>query len=396
MSMITVSEAHERLRSDNRIRVDDESIDLGDCLGRVLTADVVSSIDVPPADNSAMDGYALNREDWPGADKPLEVSQRITAGMPPAPLKKGTAARIFTGAETPEGADVVVMQEKCKADGNMVYISTVGNTGANIRPRGQDIRKGGRVLQKGHRLRAQDLGLIASLGIARVEVRQRLKVAIISTGEELVEPGDPLKPGQIYNSNRYMLQALLEGWGFEVLDFGITADDPQIISGILSEASREADAIVTTGGVSVGEEDHVKAVVESLGHIDLWRVAIKPGKPFAFGDVLGTPFLGLPGNPVSAFVTALVIARPYLFDSQGVSHSEIIPLRETALFDKKGSFRQEYLRVRSTAGGVEMFEKQSSGVLYSTSWGDGFVVQKPDEDIHRGDRVDVIPFLLFN
>ena len=396
MSMITVSEAHERLRSDNRIRVDDESIDLGDCLGRVLTADVVSSIDVPPADNSAMDGYALNREDWPGADKPLEVSQRITAGMPPAPLKKGTAARIFTGAETPEGADVVVMQEKCKADGNMVYISTVGNTGANIRPMGQDIRKGGTVLQKGHRLRAQDIGLIASLGIARVEVRQRLKVAIISTGEELVEPGDPLKPGQIYNSNRYMLQALLEGWGFEVLDFGITADDPQIISGILSEASREADAIVTTGGVSVGEEDHVKAVVESLGHIDLWRVAIKPGKPFAFGDVLGTPFLGLPGNPVSAFVTALVIARPYLFDSQGVSHSEIIPLRETALFDKKGSFRQEYLRVRSTAGGVEMFEKQSSGVLYSTSWGDGFVVQKPDEDIHRGDRVDVIPFVLFN
>lgn len=396
MNMITVTEAHERLRSGNRIRVDDENVDLGDCLGRVLAADVVSSIDVPPADNSAMDGYALNREDWPGADKPLEISQRITAGIPPAPLKKGTAARIFTGAETPEGADAVVMQEKCKADGNLVYMDSVGNAGANIRPRGQDIRAGGTVLQQGHRLRAQDLGLIASLGIARVPVRRRLKVAIISTGEELVEPGDQLKPGQIYNSNRYMLQALLEGWGFEVLDFGITADDPQIISGTLSEASREADAIVTTGGVSVGEEDHVKDVVESLGHIDLWRVAIKPGKPFAFGDVLGTPFLGLPGNPVSAFVTALVIARPYLFDCQGVSHSEITPLRETALFDKKGSFRQEYLRVRSTAGGVELFEKQSSGVLYSTSWGDGFVVQKPDEDIHRGNRVDVIPFVLFN
>jgi molybdopterin molybdotransferase len=181
-----------------------------------------------------------------------------------------------------------------------------------------------------------------------------------------------------------------------VVDFGITADDPQIIRGILSQASREADAIITTGGVSVGEEDHVKAVVESLGHIDLWRVAIKPGKPFAFGDVLGTPFLGLPGNPVSAFVTALIIARPYLFDCQGVGHSEIVALRETALFDKKGSFRQEYLRVRSTANGVEMFEKQSSGVLYSTSWGDGFVVQKPDEDIRKGDRVDVIPYVLFN
>jgi len=396
MSMITVSEAHERLRSNNRVRVGDESVDLKDCLGRVLAGDVVSSIDVPPADNSAMDGYALRREDWPGADHALVISQRITAGSPPAPLEPGTAARIFTGAETPEGADVVVMQEKCKAEGNQVYMSSVGNIGANIRPRGQDIRAGGTVLQKGHRLRAQDLGLIASLGLARVDVRCRLKVAIISTGEELVEPGDPLNPGQIYNSNRYMLQALIEGWGFDVLDFGITADDQQIISGTLSEASREADAIITTGGVSVGDEDHVKAVVESLGHIDLWRVAIKPGKPFAFGDVLGTPFLGLPGNPVSAFVTALVIARPYLFDCQGVNHSEIVPLRETALFDKKGSYRQEYLRVRSTTDGVEMFEKQSSGVLYSTSWGDGFVVQKPDEEIRKGERVDVIPYVLFN
>lgn len=396
MSMITVSEAHERLRRNNRVRVDDETIDLKDALGRVLAADVVSSIDVPPADNSAMDGYALRQADWTSADHALEISQRITAGKPPAPLKPGTAARIFTGAETPEGADVVVMQEKSRADGNQVYLDAVGNIGANIRPKGQDIIQGGTVLQKGHRLRAQDLGLIASLGIATIEVRRRLRVAIISTGEELVEPGDPLKPGQIYNSNRYMLQALVEGWGFEVVDFGITADDPKIISGTLSEASREADAIMTTGGVSVGEEDHVKAVVESLGHIDLWRVAIKPGKPFAFGDVLGTPFLGLPGNPVSAFVTALVIARPYLFDCQGVSHSEIVPLRETALFDKKGSFRQEYLRVRSTGDGVEMFEKQSSGVLYSTSWGDGFVVQKPDEDIRKGERVDVIPFVLFN
>ena len=396
MSMITVSEAHEQMRSNNRVRVDDESVDLKDCLGRVLAADVVSSIDVPPADNSAMDGYALRRDDWLGPDHALQISQRITAGTAPAPLKPGTAARIFTGAETPEGADAVVMQEKCKADGNQVYMNAVGNIGANIRPRGQDIMQGGTVLLKGHRLRAQDLGLIASLGIARVEVRRRLKVAIISTGEELVEPGNTLKPGQIFNSNRYMLQALLEGWGFDVLDFGITADDPQIISGVMSEASREADAIITTGGVSVGEEDHVKAVVESLGHIDLWRIAIKPGKPFAFGDVLGTPFLGLPGNPVSAFVTALVIARPYLFDCQGVSHSDTVPLRQTALFDKKCSFRQEYIRVRSTADGVEMFEKQSSGVLYSTSWGDGFVVQKPDEDIRKGERVDVIPFVLFN
>ena len=193
-----------------------------------------------------------------------------------------------------------------------------------------------------------------------------------------------------------MLKAMLANWGFAVVDLGVTEDNPGVISKVLTEASREADVIITTGGVSVGEEDHVKAVVESLGHIDLWRVAIKPGKPFAFGDVLGAPFLGLPGNPVSAFVTALVIARPYLFDSQGVSHQEILPVRQTALFDKKGSPRLEYLRTRSGPEGVEIFEQQSSGVLYSTCWGDGMVVQKAGEDIRRGDSVDVIPYMLFN
>lgn len=396
MSMITVAEAHERLRSNNRVRLEDEKVGLSASLGRVLAADIVSDINVPPADNSAMDGYALRREDWRGPDHALEISQRITAGTPPQALKQGTAARIFTGAEIPVGADVVVMQEKCRADGSLVIMEEVRDAGANIRPKGQDIRQGAMVLLAGHRLRSQDIGLIASLGLAKVKVKQRLKVAIISTGEELVEPGDTLEPGQIYNSNRYMLQALLENWGFEVMDFGITVDDPKIISEVMSEAGRKADAIMTTGGVSVGEEDYVKAVVESLGHIDLWRVAIKPGKPFAFGEVQGTPFLGLPGNPVSALVTALVIARPYLLECQGVNHTDIVPLRQKALFDKKGSFRQEYLRVRMVADGVEVFEKQSSGVLYSTSWGDALVVQKPGEDIHKGGRVDVIPYVLFN
>lgn len=396
MSMISVNEAHARLRSFHRLLAGDESIGLKGGLGRVLATDIVSGIDVPPADNSAMDGFALRREDWHGPEQALEISQRITAGCPPHTLKPGTAARIFTGAETPDGADIVVMQEKCRTDGGHVWIETIGEAGANIRPQGQDIRRGATVLKAGHRLRPQDLGLIASLGFNTIDVKQRLKVAIISTGEELVEPGEVLKPGQIYNSNRYMLQALLESWGFAVADFGITADDPKIISDVMTEASRQADAIITTGGVSVGEEDHVKAVVQSLGHIDLWRVAIKPGKPFAFGDVLGTPFLGLPGNPVSAFITALVLARPFLFDCQGLGHSDIIPLRQTALFDKKGSFRQEYLRVRSVDAGVEMFEKQSSGVLFSTSWGDALVVQKPDQDIKKGEPVDVIPYVLFN
>ena len=396
MSMMGVNEALQRLRSQSRVLVDDETVELGDSLGRVLASDIVSGINVPPADNSAMDGYALCRDDWRGPDHSLEISQRIAAGTPPAALKTGTAARIFTGAEIPAGADVVVMQEKCDTDGHSVLIKAIREVGGNIRPQGQDILKGATVLKAGQRLRAQELGLIASLGIPRIEMRRRLKVAIISTGEELVEPGNFAGPGQIYNSNRYMLEAMLGNWGFDVVDFGVTPDDPKAISDVMTEASRAADIIITTGGVSVGEEDHVKAVVESLGNIDLWRVAIKPGKPFAFGDVLGTPFLGLPGNPVSVFVTALIIARPFLWDSQGVSYQDIIPVRQTALFDKKGSPRQEYLRIRSGPDGVEIFAQQSSGVLYSTCWGDGMVVQQAGEDIKHGDSVDVIPYALFN
>jgi len=395
MSMISVPKALERLGRNCKVLAKAETLELKQCLGRVLANDIVSEIDVPPADNSAMDGYAFRLEDWTGPEDALEISQRITAGTPPEPLAEGTVARIFTGAEIPDGANIVVMQERCEADEDLVLIKSVREEGANIRPKGQDIRQGATVLEKGHRLRAQDVGLIASLGIAGVKVMQRLKVAIISTGEELVEPGETAAAGQIYNSNRYMLEALLEGWGFEVMDFGITADDPKIIADVMSEASEQADAIITTGGVSVGDEDHVKAVVESPGHIDLWRIAIKPGKPFAFGEVKGTPFLGLPGNPVSAFVTALVVARPYLFKCQGASQTDIIPLQQTALFEQKGCDRQVYLRVRSTADGAEIFEKQSSGVLYSTSWGDGLVVQQPGEDIEKGNSVDVIPYGLF-
>ncbi len=396
MSMISVTEAVARLRASSRILVGSETVELRTAAGRVLASDVVSAINVPPADNSAMDGYALRRQDWHGPDQVLEISQRITAGTPPLPLTRGTAARIFTGAEIPEGADVVVMQEKCKADGRSVLIEAVREIGGNIRPKGQDIMQGATVLKAGHRLRAQDLGLIASLGIARIEVRQRLKVAIISTGAELVEPGETIKPGQIYNSNRYLLEALIDKWGFEVLDFGITLDDPKIISDVMARASREADAIITTGGVSVGEEDHVKAVVESLGHIDLWRIAIKPGKPFAFGDVMGTPFLGLPGNPASALVTALIIARPFLFDCQGISHPDIVPLRQIALFDIKGGPREVYHRIRSGSEGAEIFGQQSSGALYSTCWGDGMAVQAAGKDIAKGDSIDVIPYVLFN
>jgi len=396
MSMISVTEAVALLRKSARVLAGTETLELKACSGRVLAGDIVSAINVPPADNSAMDGYALRVQDWSGPDHKLEISQRITAGTAPQPLSRGTAARIFTGAEIPDGADVVVMQEKCITDGRSVMIEVMREVGGNIRPKGQDIMQGATVLKTGHRLRAQDLGLIASLGIARVDVKRRLKVAIISTGAELVEPGERAKPGQIYNSNRYMLEALIEKWGFEVVDFGIALDDPEIISDVMTRASREADAIITTGGVSVGEEDHVKAVVESLGSIDFWRIAIKPGKPFAFGDVHGTPFLGLPGNPASALVTALIIARPFLFDCQGASRADVIPVRQVALFDRKGGSRQVYHRIRSVVDGAEIFEQQSSGALYSTCWGDGLAVQEIDRDITRGDLIEVIPYVLFN
>jgi len=396
MSMISVPKALERLGRNSKVLVGKETLALRQCLGRVLASDIVSEIDVPPADNSAMDGYALRLEDWTDPEEPLKISQRITAGTPPAPLEEGTIARIFTGAEIPEGANTVVMQERCEADEDLVLIKSVREIGANIRAKGQDIEKGATVLEAGHRLRAQDIGLIASLGNAEAQVKQRLKVAIISTGEELVEPGEAIAEGQIYNSNRYTLEAMLEGWGFEVVDFGITPDDPKVIADVMTEASKKADVIITTGGVSVGDEDHVRDVVESLGHIDLWRIAIKPGKPFAYGVVKGTPFLGLPGNPVSTFVTALVIARPFLFGCQGISNTEIIPLQQTALFEQRSCDRQVYMRIRSTADGAEIFEKQSSGVLFSTTWGDGFVVQQPGEDVVKGEMVDVIPFMLFN
>lgn len=392
MSLISVTDAIRRLRATGQVRVGSETCLLKSANGRVLARDVVAGINVPPADNSAMDGYALRHQDWTGAAQALPISQRITAGTPPAPLQAGTAARIFTGAEIPQGADLVVMQENCSAGENTVYISQLGPIGHNIRPKGQDIERAATVLKKGHRLRPQDIGLIASLGFAEVDVYQRLKVALVSTGSELVEPGEPIAPGQIYNSNHCMLGALLRGWGFELVDCGITVDAPEILAQVMATASEQADVIITTGGVSVGEEDHVKAVVASLGRLDLWRVAIKPGKPFAFGDVKGAPFLGLPGNPVSAWVTLLILGRGFLFDCQGLASSDIVPVQHTALFEQKACGREVYIRVRTSDAGVEVFPQQSSGALYSVSWGNAFVVQRPDENISPGDSVNVIPF----
>ena len=394
--MHSVSEAVSELRGASRLLVAAETTALTAAPGRVLAENIIAPIDVPPADNSAMDGYAFRHTDWAGPDQPLPLSQRIVAGFAPRALAAGTAARIFTGAEIPAGADTVVMQEHCKGDSNSVLIQKSPERGANIRPRAQDVERGQCVLQAGLRIRPQDAGLIASLGIAQIQSYRPLKVAVMSNGSELVEPGDALRPGQIYNSNRYLLSALMKDWGFEVLDLGIAPDEPREIRARLGEAARHADVIISSGGVSVGEEDHIRDVVDALGGINLWKVSIKPGKPFAFGNVNGTPFLGLPGNPSSVLVTCLVIARPFLFDCQGIVNVTVQPLRKAALFERKGSPRTVYLRVKSTAQGLECYPRQSSGILLSTVWGDGLAVQAAGQDIRQGDEVDFLPYdLLF-
>lgn len=393
--MIRVEEAVGRLLEQARCLTGAETVALRDSRGRTLAEDLISPLDVPPADNSAMDGYALRHADWQDPRTPLPVSQRITAGLRPEALRPGTAARIFTGAETPAGADAVVMQERCEEANGQVSIAERPAVGANIRLRGQDVRQGQVVLRAGQRLRPQDIGLVASLGLAEVPVFRRLRVAALSTGDELVEPGKPAGPGKIYNSNRYMLNAQLEAWGFEVIDLGVARDEFIAVESLMREAAEKADVIVTTGGVSVGEEDHVKAVVDRLGALDLWRIAVKPGKPFAYGRVGETPFLGLPGNPVSVYVTLLVVARPFLFACQGITETGVQPVPGKALFDKKASWREEYVRVRLTADGLVPYDNQSSGALFSTSWADGFMRQPPEEEIREGGAVAYLPFSLF-
>jgi len=391
--MLSVTDAISRLKASAKLLTSSEQVELQSAHGRVLAQNVVAGIDVPPANNSAMDGYALRHEDWPGVGKPMKVSQRITAGSVPGSLEPGTAARIFTGAEVPHGADVVVMQENTKSDGDdSVRILELAEPGANIRSRGQDIARRDVILRQGTRLRAQELGQIASLGLPRVECYQRLRVALVSTGDELVEPGREAGPGQIYNSNRYTVMGLLEAWGFELLDLGIARDDPDTVRSVLEDAAERADVILTTGGVSVGEEDHVRDVVASLGSIDLWKIAIKPGKPFAFGRVRETPFMGLPGNPVSVFVTLVIVARPFLFECQGAAVTRPCAVRMAATFDRRGDSREDYLRVRSGPEGLELFPSQSSGVLTSLVWSDGLARQRPGQDIRRGEEIDYFPF----
>jgi molybdopterin molybdotransferase len=370
-----------------------------DADGRVLAQDVVSALQVPPQDNSSMDGYALRCADLGHTGLALPVSQRIAAGSSGTPLAAMSVARIFTGAPIPPGADAVVMQEDCavQPDGS-VQVLTTPQPGQWIRRAGEDVTRGAVVLSQGQRLTPAELGLAASIGMNQLTVSRRPRVALFSTGDELVMPGEVapehMKPGAIYNSNRFFLKALLVRMGCEVTDLGIVPDKLEATIEALRTAAQHHDLILTSGGVSVGEEDHIKPAVQSLGQLDLWQIAIKPGKPFAYGRVMDAHFIGLPGNPVSSFVTFLMLVRPFLLKLQGVTYvaPESIAVRADFTL-ARGDKRREFLRARrNAAGGLDVFSNQSAGVLTSAVWGDGLVDNPPGQSIASGDLVLFIPF----
>jgi molybdopterin molybdotransferase len=376
--------------------------------GRVLGRDLLSALQVPPQDNSSMDGYAVRCADLGGPGVLLPVSQRIPAGVAAQPLQAGTVARIFTGAPIPAGADAVVMQEDVdvvdEAQG-LVRINAVPPSGQWIRRAGEDVTRGAVVLAAGTRLTPASLGLAASIGLATLPVSRRPRVALFSTGDELVMPGDVapeyMPPGAIYNSNRFFLRVLLQRLGCEVTDYGIVPDQRDATLDALREAARQHDLILTSGGVSVGEEDHIKPAVQELGELDLWQIAIKPGKPFAYGKIRReaaqagvSHFIGLPGNPVSSFVTFLLLVRPFLLRLQGVRDVAPVATALPAHFDwPRADKRREFLRVRRNAqGGLDLFPNQSSGVLTSAVWGDGVVDNPAGCSIAQGDVVQFIAF----
>ena len=396
--MLTFEQAIDQLLGAARPVAEVKALPLEAAAGRVLAEDQCSTVAAPPLDNSAMDGYAVRVADITAAGVCLPVSQRIPAGSVGVTLVPGTAARIFTGAPIPAGADAVVMQERCEHGEGGVVINHVPRLGENIRRAGEDIAVGARILAAGTRLRPQDVALAATAGLPQLPVHRRLRVAVFFTGDELVQPGQPLPPGGIYNSNRFALRALLEGMGCEVRDLGMVPDTLEATRDALRRAAEGNDLIVTSGGVSVGEEDHVKPAVEAEGRLDMWKIAIKPGKPLAFGEVIRGEekawFVGLPGNPVSSFITFLMVVRPFILRLQGVT--DVLPRGYPMVADftwKKVDARAEFLRVRvNEQGGLEMFGNQGSGVVTSLAWGDGLVHNPPETVIQPGDTVRFVPF----
>lgn len=406
--MLSTADALATLLAAARPLAGVETLPTLDALNRVLATDVVSPLDVPPMNTSAMDGYAVRVADLAHGTVRLRVSQRIPAGHAPQPLEPGTVARIFTGATVPPGADAIVMQEQAEPTGDEVALLHTPKAGEWITAQGADIRRGSVILPAGTRLTPQSLGLAASVGCAELAVGRRLKVAVFFTGDELTMPGEPLRPGAIYNSNRFTLRGLLENLGCEVSDFGIVPDRLDATRATLRDAARGHDLILTCGGVSVGEEDHVKPAVEAEGRVSMWQIAMKPGKPLAFGavrrgertgahDEAGHDeafFIGLPGNPVSSFVTFLLFVRPFVLRLAGVKQVAPRALSLRADFTQpKADRRNEFLRARvNPAGGLDLFANQSSAVLTSTVWGDGLIDNPPNHAISAGETVRFLPF----
>ena len=392
--LLSVDEALEVLLAGARPVAEVQEVPTLEATGRVLARSQASTMDVPPMDNSAMDGYAVRTADVKAPDTKLKVAQRIMAGAVGQALAPGTAARIFTGAPIPAGADAVVMQEFCAADGEAVTIKKVPQKDAWIRRRASDIAKGAQVLTAGIRLRPQDTGLAASVGIKTLPLYRRVRMGLFFTGDELVMPGDPLPPGRIYNSNRFTLNGLAATFGCEVRDYGIVPDTLEDTRAVLKRAAAECDVIVTSGGVSVGDADFVKPAVEAEGSLLMWKIAMKPGRPLAFGKVGDAAFIGLPGNPVSSFVTFLIFVRPFLLKTQGIAAVQPRAVAARADFDwPEPDARREYLRVKWNAqGGLEIYPTQDSAVMTSTAWADGLVDNPPNHAIRRGDMVRFLPY----
>jgi molybdopterin molybdotransferase len=370
-----------------------ESLPTLEASGRVLARAQRSTMDVPPMDNSAMDGYAVRSKDA-AAGARLRVAQKILAGAAGKPLEPGTAARIFTGAPIPQGADAVVMQEDTVADKDFVSINKAPQPGQFIRFIGFDIRSGSEILPAGRRLAPQDTGLAASVGIKALPVYRKVRLGLFFTGDELVMPGQPLGPGRIYNSNRFTLRGLAQAFDCELQDYGIVPDSLQATREVLARAAQACDLIVTSGGVSVGEADYVKPAVEAEGELLMWRIAMKPGRPLAFGKVGAAAFIGLPGNPVSSFVTFLIFVRPFLLKIQGRTGVEARALPVRADFDwPEPDSRREFLRVKWNAkGGLDLYPTQDSAVLTSTAWADGLVDNPAGRAIRKGDNVRFLPY----
>jgi molybdopterin molybdotransferase len=391
--LLSVDEALAVLLEQGRPVGEVEEVPTLEATNRVLARDQRSTMDVPPMDNSAMDGFAVRLSDLQQKNS-LVVAQRIMAGMVGKPLEPGTAARIFTGAPVPPGADAVVMQEQCEVSGNEVVVKANPKSGEWIRRVASDIQRGAQILPAGKRLLPQDTGLAASVGIQSLPVFRKVRLGLFFTGDELVMPGEPLPPGRIYNSNRFTLRGLGEVYGCEIRDYGIVPDTLEATREVLRRAAQECDVIVTSGGVSVGDADFVKPAVEAEGTLLMWKIAMKPGRPLAFGRVKDAFFIGLPGNPVSSFVTFLIFVRPFLLRTQGLSDVQPKAIAARADFEwPEPDARREFLRVKWNAqGGLDLYPTQDSAVLTSTAWADGLLDNPARQAIRKGDLVRFLPY----